>query len=178
MAVSSQLRLFLVLAILATSGAFAPNFDTIKTSWSTTNSQQSSVALFESKQPKKGGLEEGVRSKLLSESIAPWRTIRLFLYGSLGSGAFIGGLINISGAVAKSASPVFDLNTEVRCSSLHISRLIRRFGWYLTYVSSALEYWYRFCSSSCLWILGKVWYWQTKWTSNESRRKDPEKEGK
>lgn len=62
---------------------------------------------------KKGGLDAGMRSKLVSESIAPWRTLRLFLYGALGSGAFIGGLINISGAVAKSNSPDFDLNTEV-----------------------------------------------------------------
>lgn len=62
---------------------------------------------------KKGGLDTGLRSKLVTESIAPWRTLRLFLYGSLGSGAFIGGLINISGAIAGSNSPDFNLNTEV-----------------------------------------------------------------
>jgi hypothetical protein len=62
---------------------------------------------------KKGGLDGNLRNKLVSESIAPWRTLRLFFYGSLGSGAFIGGLINTSGAIAGSASPEFNLNTEV-----------------------------------------------------------------
>ena len=62
---------------------------------------------------KGGGLDEGLRNKLVTESIAPWRTLRLFLYGALGSGAFIGGLINISGAVAASNSPDFNLQTEV-----------------------------------------------------------------
>ncbi|KAG7365276.1 DUF3493 domain containing protein [Nitzschia inconspicua] len=62
---------------------------------------------------KKGGLEEGMRNKLVTESIAPWRTIRLFLYGALGSGAFVGGLINLSGAVAASNSPDFNLQTEL-----------------------------------------------------------------
>ncbi|CAJ1969664.1 unnamed protein product [Cylindrotheca closterium] len=113
MAVSSQLRLLLALATLASAGAFAPNINTIKTSLTTTDNEPSSVVLFETKKPKKGGLDEGVRNKLLSESIAPWRTLRLFLYGSLGSGAFVGGLINISGAVAASASPDFNLNKEL-----------------------------------------------------------------
>ncbi|KAL3918812.1 MAG: hypothetical protein SGILL_004063 [Bacillariaceae sp.] len=54
-----------------------------------------------------------MRNKLVTESIAPWRTLRLFLYGSLGSGAFIGGLINLSGAVAASGSPDFNLQTEL-----------------------------------------------------------------
>lgn len=72
------------------------------------------VILFsEDSKQKKGGLETGMRSKLVSESIAPWRTLRLFLYGSLGSGAFIGGLINTSGAIAGSNRPEFNLNTEV-----------------------------------------------------------------
>lgn len=46
------------------------------------------------------GLNESVRTKLLTESIAPWRSLRLFLYGALGSGALIGGLINLSGLAA------------------------------------------------------------------------------
>ena len=77
-----------------------------------TNAPRSLVLFSESK--KKGGLDGNMRNKLLSESIAPWRTLRLFLYGALGSGAFIGGLINISGAIAGSNSPEFNLNTEVR----------------------------------------------------------------
>mmetsp|Transcript_16565 Transcript_16565/g.46321 ORF Transcript_16565/g.46321 Transcript_16565/m.46321 type:complete len:339 (+) Transcript_16565:99-1115(+) len=60
-----------------------------------------------------GGVDTNMRSKLLTESIAPWRTLRLFLYGALGSGAFLGGLVNGSGAIANSASPDFNLNTEL-----------------------------------------------------------------
>ena len=54
------------------------------------------------------------RRALVTESIAPFRGLRLFLYGALGSGAFVGGLINTSGAIAASNSPEFDLSTEVR----------------------------------------------------------------
>jgi len=76
------------------------------------DSPLSSTALCSDKK-KKGGLEEPMRNKLLTESIAPWRTLRLFLYGSAGSGAFIGGLINGSGAIAGSAKPEFNLQTEL-----------------------------------------------------------------
>lgn len=72
----------------------------------------SPLVLF-SENKKKGGLDGNMRTKLLSESIAPWRTLRLFFYGSLGSGAFVGGLITISGAIAGSNSPDFNLDTEV-----------------------------------------------------------------
>ena len=71
------------------------------------------TALF-SDQKKKGGIDETMRNKLVTESIAPWRTLRLFLYGSFGTGAFIGGLVNGSGAIAASNSPEFNLQTEVR----------------------------------------------------------------
>lgn len=56
---------------------------------------------------KSQGLDTNVRSRLLSESIAPWRTLRLFLYAALGSGAAIGGFITVSGlaaAIAKNTS--------------------------------------------------------------------------
>jgi hypothetical protein len=74
----------------------------------------------ENKNNKKDGLDETMRNKLVTESIAPWRTLRLFLYGSAGSGAFIGGLINGSGAIAASASPDFNIQTEV-CNVLHLN---------------------------------------------------------
>merc|ERR1719343_32984 len=77
-----------------------------------TDSQLSISTLFSDKK-KKGGLDESMRNKLVTESIAPWRTLRLFLYGSLGSGAFVGGLINGSGAIAASARPEFNLQTEL-----------------------------------------------------------------
>ena len=73
---------------------------------------------------KKTGLDESVRTKLVTESIAPWRTLRLFLYGSLGSGAFIGGMVTLSSVAAISGgAKEGDLNTEVR---FVISPLIER----------------------------------------------------
>lgn len=63
---------------------------------------------------KPGGIDEGLRSKLVSESIAPWRTVRLFMYFALGSGAFIGGLITLTGfAAALSKGAEVDTNAEV-----------------------------------------------------------------
>lgn len=74
---------------------------------------------------RKGGLEEGLRNKLVTESIAPWRTLRLFLYGTLGIGAFVGGLINTSGAIAASKlNPAeFNLQAEVRTWMVRRRRL-------------------------------------------------------
>ena len=75
--------------------------------------QRGPTAVYE-KASKKGGLDPEVRSRLLSESIAPWRSLRVFLYVALGSGAFLGGLITASG-VAAALSGVrtdVDLNTE------------------------------------------------------------------
>jgi hypothetical protein len=68
----------------------------------------------EDKTTKKGSLDTSTRSRLLAESIAPWRTLRLFLYGSLGSGATIGGLITAAGAAAalSGARSDLDMNTE------------------------------------------------------------------
>ena len=67
------------------------------------------------KKKKKGGLDESVRTKLVTESIAPWRTLRLFLYGSLGSGALIGGLVTLTSTAAiSSGAKEGDLNAEVR----------------------------------------------------------------
>jgi hypothetical protein len=75
----------------------------------------SSTKLHESSNKKKGGLDESVRTKLVSESIAPWRTLRLFLYFSLGSGALVGGLITLTGfAAVVSGAKEGNINTEVR----------------------------------------------------------------
>ena len=120
-----------LLALVATTGveAFAPvvsrrsmttTTTTSTTTFNNSNREEPSftttTALFSesnSNNQKKGGLDGNLRSKLVSESIAPWRAVRLFLYFALGSGAFLGGLINGSGAIAGSASPEFNLNTEV-----------------------------------------------------------------
>lgn len=62
----------------------------------------------------KGNVDAETRKKLLAESIAPWRTIRLFFYGSLGSGAALGGFITLTGVLAalSGARDDVDLNTE------------------------------------------------------------------
>ena len=67
-------------------------------------------------------LEEGLRTKLVTESIAPWRTVRLFLYGALGSGAAVGGFITLAGTLAalSGARSDLDLNTEVRNKSIFV----------------------------------------------------------
>jgi Low psii accumulation1 / Rep27 len=104
-------------------GAFSPSNRSVSNknpALTTTEFEQNDstrMILFSEPETKnKGGLESGMRGKLVTESIAPWRTLRLFLYGSLGSGAFIGGLINTSGAIAGSNRPEFNLNTEVGTS--------------------------------------------------------------
>lgn len=73
---------------------------------------RNSVSLYEKKS--KAPFDESVRSKLVAESIAPWRTLRLFLYVSLGSGAFIGGLVTLTGLAAtlSNASPDVDVNAD------------------------------------------------------------------
>lgn len=79
------------------------------------------TCLFSSKDPSNEGskskrpFDEKLRSKLVSEAIAPWRTVRLFLYGTLGAGALVGGLITLAGTVAamQGARPDLDMNEQV-----------------------------------------------------------------
>lgn len=87
--------------------------------WSTaiysSNDDEDDAAPTSRRRRKAAGLDPEMRSKLLSESIAPWRTVRLFLYVAAGSGALIGGLITLSGVAAalSGARTDVDLNTEV-----------------------------------------------------------------
>lgn len=88
-------------------------------SWSTaiyssSNDEEDAVPTSRRRR-KAAGLDPEMRSKLLSESIAPWRTVRLFLYVAAGSGALVGGLITLSGVAAalSGARTDVDLNTEV-----------------------------------------------------------------
>lgn len=79
-----------------------------------TVSKRATPLYAENETKKKAGIDEKVRTKLLSESIAPWRSLRLFLYGSLGTGALVGGLITLSGTAAVlSGAKEGDMNTEV-----------------------------------------------------------------
>ena len=63
----------------------------------------------------KGRVDSETRKKLLAESIAPWRGLRLFLYAALASGAALGGFITLSGVIAglSGVRTDLDLNTEV-----------------------------------------------------------------
>lgn len=101
--------LILLFAFLAPSTAFAPR------AVSQCRVAPSSTVLFSESKKKKGGVDSNLRNKLLAESIAPWRTVRLFLYGSMGSGALVGGIITLTGALAAASSgrTDFDMNTEV-----------------------------------------------------------------
>lgn len=114
----------LVLALALGAQAFAPSRVGVTTRTPASVDRPASSTLFgredgtieqvASSKKKSTGLDEGVRSKLVTESIAPWRTLRLFLYASLGSGALIGGLITLTGVAAAlggSRSDI-DLNTE------------------------------------------------------------------
>jgi len=58
--------------------------------------------------------ENDVSSRLLAESIAPWRTLRVFLYFALGSGALLGGFITLTGVFASLSrgSTEIDLNSN------------------------------------------------------------------
>jgi hypothetical protein len=68
----------------------------------------------ENKSNKRTKIDPNTRSRLLSESIAPWRTLRLFLYFALGSGAGVGGLITAAGVAAylSGARSDLDINAE------------------------------------------------------------------
>ena len=88
-------------------------------SWSTaiySSNGDDDAAPTSRRRRKAAGLDPEMRSKLLSESIAPWRTVRLFLYVAAGSGALLGGLITLSAVAAalSGARTDVDLNTEVR----------------------------------------------------------------
>lgn len=62
----------------------------------------------------RGRVDPNTRKRLLAESIAPWRTFRLFMYSSLGAGALVGGFICLTGVLAAKAGARqdLDLNTE------------------------------------------------------------------
>jgi len=118
----SYLQLLLLGAAIGSACAFVPTQTTSRTPGTLATGllrdekqvdSRASFTALNSDKKKKGGLEESMRNKLLTESIAPWRTLRLFVYGAAASGAFIGGLINGSGAIAAMGSPEFNLQTEL-----------------------------------------------------------------
>jgi hypothetical protein len=102
---------------LVSQNTNSKEYDLSSALWSTPpdSNEGSSDESATKKKKSSGGFDEGLRSKLVSESIAPWRTVRLFFYGSLGTGALIGGLVTLSGTAAalSGARPDLDLNDQV-----------------------------------------------------------------
>jgi len=72
--------------------------------------------LYETNETKKNakGIDRNVSNKLLAETIAPFRGLRLFFYAAFASGAFVGGLVTLSGVTAalSGVRPDVDLNAE------------------------------------------------------------------
>eukprot|EP00580_Thalassiosira_gravida_P015748 CAMPEP_0201668706 /NCGR_PEP_ID=MMETSP0494-20130426/20689_1 /ASSEMBLY_ACC=CAM_ASM_000839 /TAXON_ID=420259 /ORGANISM="Thalassiosira gravida, Strain GMp14c1" /LENGTH=354 /DNA_ID=CAMNT_0048149209 /DNA_START=73 /DNA_END=1137 /DNA_ORIENTATION=+ len=70
------------------------------------------IALNQEKE-KKGSTDIN-RTKLLVETVAPFRGLRLFFYAAFASGAFVGGLITLSGVAAamNGLREDVDMNTE------------------------------------------------------------------
>lgn len=109
----------LLSAVVPLIGGFTSPLKVLRTSVQSRLLEGESFVLYATEDKKQnptppGGLDESVRTRLLSESIAPWRSLRLFLYGSFASGALIGGLITLSGAAAvMSGAKEGDMNVEV-----------------------------------------------------------------
>ena len=123
----AKLRSVAQLVLLATSSIAAIHgFAPPSTSASTTKNiarQRSQYApraasitsLREKKKSKSSERDSAVSNKLLVETVAPFRGLRLFFYAAFASGAFVGGLINASGAVAALSGlrgDEVDMNTE------------------------------------------------------------------
>ena len=72
------------------------------------------TALNQEEKKGSGGLDRSVSNKLLEETVAPWRGLRLFLYGAFASGAFVGGMFTGSGVIAAMGGvrEGVDLNAE------------------------------------------------------------------
>jgi len=122
---------FLFVLALPFVAGFLPGAHLVTVSRLTSNrlyvpSRQPITILNAEDEKKKPGVDPAIRPQLLAESIAPWRTLRLFLYFALGSGAFVGGLITLSGiaAAVNGLRNDIDLNTEVRMLTTGIKSII------------------------------------------------------
>lgn len=116
------LALLIGLATLSPLSAFAPV--------QPVTNRPTGLSTLHAEPKKKSSLDPNVRTKLLTETIAPWRTVRLFFYGALGAGAAVGGFITLAGVLAalSGSRPDLDLNNEVYahsdCSLLQITTLV------------------------------------------------------
>lgn len=81
---------------------------------------EDTIAESESLSPNLVKLEKSTRAKIISESIAPWRTFRLFVCATLGSGAALGGLITLAGLVAGLTGARSDVDIQTESVNLAI----------------------------------------------------------
>lgn len=85
---------------------------------SLTTATRHSMALQAEKKSNK--VDPNLKNKLLAETIAPWRGLRLFLYASFASGAFVGGLITASGLAAALSGARTDVDVNADYLNLAI----------------------------------------------------------
>jgi Low psii accumulation1 / Rep27 len=69
---------------------------------------------------KKDAIDPSVQAKLVTESIAPWRSLRVYLYTALGAGAALGGFITLSGVLATLSGARNDLDLNESLKNLAI----------------------------------------------------------
>lgn len=97
-----------------------PRINPPKSLSTTTTPPTTSTTIYAENNNKKKKLDEDVKSRLITESIAPWRTLRLFLYFSAGSGAALGGFITLSGVLAAMSGARTDVNFNTEYLNLAI----------------------------------------------------------
>lgn len=115
---SVRLLISVAISLIACSNGFTtPAASVVSSRYSNelqSTQRTNKISLNAEEKKESTGLAPGVSKNLLAETIAPFRGLRLFLYASFASGAFVGGLITASG-VAAALSGVrtdVDLNTE------------------------------------------------------------------
>ncbi len=104
-------------SIVGSVAAFAPPSSHHHVQTQHRNQLLTTTQLYETNETNKKsskGIDRNVSNKLLAETIAPFRGLRLFFYAAFASGAFVGGLITLSGVAAalNGLRPDVDLNAE------------------------------------------------------------------
>mmetsp|Transcript_23029 Transcript_23029/g.51361 ORF Transcript_23029/g.51361 Transcript_23029/m.51361 type:complete len:355 (-) Transcript_23029:34-1098(-) len=119
---SKLLSLALFLCALAGSTAFTVDTSrsrlslnlNVPTAATASPRRRPTTELNQEDKKRSGGFDKGVSNKLLEETVAPWRGLRLFLYGAAASGAFVSGMFTGSGVIAAMGGvrDDVDLNAE------------------------------------------------------------------
>jgi len=108
MLIHRYLIVLILLTLSTLTSSFVPHFLTRASPVFKTHTASTLNA-----EKQKPALPQEVKQKLLAESIAPWRTLRLFLYASFGSGAFVGLLITLSNLSAPDSMKTSDPDSNL-----------------------------------------------------------------